>query len=415
MKTLAAAAFLALPVLLCGSASTQAPVALETRLAPAIAAARDTRDRLDAVAASPNPAALHDHLLQFRTKLAVIRSLTPDAPPARAQAQRLLEQAVDGAVRDAASPSRIADISARFEELFPTPGGAYAHIGDGLMSAVVPPPAPDATRARSAASTAEAQGHAASSQPELFYDGQGGRGRAPAAPQKSANASRPVSIRTSAPGRGGGALPSLAAKAVPAPPSAPGPVQNCEKALDGALLSVGGLCQYSPAGAAVLGGLLDAVKEQFMTVEGVALNVVFMLMGVVFAALTGGIGLILKILVALGMTVYAAYSLLPRLAAAVKALWNSKEGSAERYAATRTLSGLVGGLMIMALMGAVGVKLGSSLPASWEAKIASVNAAASAKFLPAGVSAMMAKFASASRLSWAAVSTSYSPRSCRSS
>lgn len=52
MKALAAASFLALPVLLRGSASAQVPVALETRLAPAIAAARDTRDRLDAVAAA---------------------------------------------------------------------------------------------------------------------------------------------------------------------------------------------------------------------------------------------------------------------------------------------------------------------------------------------------------------------------
>lgn len=388
MKTLGPALLLVLSVLSSAAAFAEPPAALEARLEPAIAAARDLRDRLDGAAATSDPAApdaraaVRELLRRLHAKLIVIRSLTPDAPPPRAQSLRMLEEAVDRSAREEPTAARLAEISTRFEELFPSPGGPRSFAG---VAPTPPPPSPGADRALSAVADAAARGRAAIGSPGLFYDGRASGNDAVAGPAQAVSAAaRPPA------GRG---VPAPAPAAAVPPPAA-GPVENCEKALAGALLSVDGLCRYSPAGASVLSGLLDAVREQFMTVTGVALNLVFMLMGIAFAALTGGIGLIVKLLFAVGMTAFAVYKLIPALTAAVKALWNSKEGSPERYAATRLLSGLLGGVLIMALMGAVGVKLGGALPASFGAKIASLNAKASAKLLPAGVTAMLAKFTS---------------------
>ncbi|MEK7382057.1 MAG: hypothetical protein AAB262_02095, partial [Elusimicrobiota bacterium] len=88
-------------------------------------------------------------------------------------------------------------------------------------------------------------------------------------------------------------------------------VENCQEALNGAMLSVGGLCKYSTVGAAVAAGMLDSIHQQLMTVEGVLSNIAFILLGLLFAMLSGGVGLIIKILFALGMAAWAIYALVP--------------------------------------------------------------------------------------------------------
>ncbi|MDO8756707.1 MAG: hypothetical protein Q7J64_01735, partial [Elusimicrobiota bacterium] len=172
-------------------------------------------------------------------------------------------------------------------------------------------------------------------------------------------------------------------------------VQNCQEALNGAVLSAGGLCKYSPVGASLLAGLLDAVHQQFGTAAGVVSNVIALLLGLLFGLMTGGVGLIIKILFALGMTLWAIYELVPLFAKAIKALWNSKPDSLERYAAIRQLSALAGGVLIMGLLAVVGGKIGPKIGASkfgtaMEARITGISTKVGAR-VPTRISAMLAK------------------------
>ncbi|HXT01471.1 MAG TPA: hypothetical protein VN915_12395, partial [Elusimicrobiota bacterium] len=185
--------------------------------------------------------------------------------------------------------------------------------------------------------------------------------------------------------------------------------QNCAEALNGAVFSVGRLCKYSPVGASLLAGLLDAVRQQFGTVEGILMNVGFMLLGLLFAAMTGGVGLIIKILFAVGMGAWAVYKLVPAFYAAIKALWNSKEGSVERYAAVRQLAGLVGGLIIMGLLAVLGGKIGKAYGPGLEAKISGVTSKFSAK-TPAWVAKMAAGLTAPAKAKLAAAEPELAPK-----
>ena len=158
-------------------------------------------------------------------------------------------------------------------------------------------------------------------------------------------------------------IPALA----PAPEAAVAPktdqaespaVQHCLDAVDGAMLPVGVLCRmgtYGPAAASVAAGALDAVKQQF-SASGLLMNAAFILMGVLMGLATGGWAVVLKIVVAVGMTGWAIWKLRPTVMKILKDLWNSAEGSRERYDAIRQLTALVGGIVIMGLLAALGGK-----------------------------------------------------------
>lgn len=197
------------------------------------------------------------------------------------------------------------------------------------------------------------------------------------------NAAR-LSLRGSIPA----ASPAPAARAAAA--AEPPDQANCEQALNNSHWSIEKLCRYSPMGAAALGGLVDALYQQFSG-KGLVMNIAFMLMGILMGALTGGAGILIKALFALGMSIWAVWKIAPQIYEAVKQLWNSKEGSVERYAAIRQLAALAGGIMIMALFTLIGGKLGKAMPEALESKLGAVSSGLSAR-LPAGVSAMMAKF-----------------------
>jgi hypothetical protein len=167
--------------------------------------------------------------------------------------------------------------------------------------------------------------------------------------------------------------------------------QNCEEALNGAMLSVGKVCKYSPWGAAALAGVLDAVHQQLLTVDGLLLNAGFMLLGLVLAATTGGVALIFKILLAIGMTAWAIYSLVPAFTKVIKELWDSKDGSIERYAAIRQLASLLGSVVIMGLLALLGGAAGKKWGPAMEAKVSALKAKIPPNKMTGGVTAMMAK------------------------
>ena len=154
-------------------------------------------------------------------------------------------------------------------------------------------------------------------------------------------------------------------------------------------------------GDAVRAGLLDAVREQFATPAGFVSNVLLPIMiGLVLAAATGGVGLILKILLALGMAAGTIFGLCPALWKEWRAYQRSKEGSAERYGALRRLSALVGGVVIMLLLagaggvaGKFGGRIGTALPASWTARLSLMSAKISA-IVPSGIAARFSQVAS---------------------
>ncbi|MDE2491646.1 MAG: hypothetical protein KGM24_12435, partial [Elusimicrobia bacterium] len=163
-------------------------------------------------------------------------------------------------------------------------------------------------------------------------------------------------------------------------------VGNCEEALNGSLLNVGRLCKYAGPigvyGAPILAGILDAVKQQLGTAQGLIMNAAFMLLGLVFGLLSGGIGLLAKVLFAVGMSVWAWFSLLPQ----IKKLWhdwkNSAHGSVDAYRVIRQFAGLVGGVVIMALLAAVGGAVaGKVVPAAFEARLASLTEGIHVPFL----------------------------------
>jgi hypothetical protein len=203
--------------------------------------------------------------------------------------------------------------------------------------------------------------------------------------------------------------------AVPAAPAAAAPVKkpeppvtpevsHCMQAMNGSMMNMGRLCKYTPTGAAVLAGLLDTVREQF-TGKGLAANIAFLLMGLVMTAMTGGAWAIVKGLIAIGLSIWAAYKLVPAIAKAAYNAWNAASGSVDKYRAIRQLSSLVGGIVLMALMTWLGGKIGKTefmtskatamkgAAAGFGAKIAdsSLGRLAAKAKLPDGVSAMMAK------------------------
>ncbi|MCX5794757.1 MAG: hypothetical protein NTY77_04610 [Elusimicrobia bacterium] len=180
-------------------------------------------------------------------------------------------------------------------------------------------------------------------------------------------------------------LPAAAkTAAAPAPAPAPAPsqdeiaAQNCQEALNGALLSgtLSGLCKKGAvgrSGAVILAGVLDTIRQQFGTVSGILTNIGFMLLGLLMGALTGGVGLIIKIIIALGMGIWALMKLVPAFVKAFKAFFDAKEGSVERYVAIRQLAALFTGVAIMIVMAIIGAKIGKMQKVqAFQAKLATV-------------------------------------------
>jgi hypothetical protein len=167
------------------------------------------------------------------------------------------------------------------------------------------------------------------------------------------------------------ALPPKASSPAPKPAAAPTAQAAPESAETRACLeavkdhsSVAGLCKSSPTVAPLLAGLLEALQEQFGTVQGVVMNLAFMLLGLVLSALSG-VGVIAKIVVGLASLVMLAGTLWPlikQLGSAVSDLWNTKAGDLRHSQALVTTGKTGGTVLILALMAVLGGKLGKSGP-----------------------------------------------------
>lgn len=205
------------------------------------------------------------------------------------------------------------------------------------------------------------------------FDGTGcAAGVAPSASQPNGPAQAgPAAVVSGAATQGGGTSPRIDRGVVPAvsdaAPSLPPAAQSCIAAVNGPdpknpqHPTIAGMCEKHSTFAPLLAGLLDSIREQFGTVSGIVTNLAFMLFGLVVSVLTGGVALILKLLMLLGMTA-ALWAMVQELIAAISAYRSAKEGSVESFQALKKMGTVGGGVLIMILMGLIGFGAGKTKP-----------------------------------------------------
>jgi hypothetical protein len=160
------------------------------------------------------------------------------------------------------------------------------------------------------------------------------------------------------------AAPPPSSKVSPAapPPAVQSPETSaCLQATEGHS-SVADLCRSSPTIAPLLAGLLEALEEQFGTVQGLVVNLAYLLLGLVLSALSG-FGLIAKVVVglaSLAMLVGTIYPLLKQGYDAVKELMNTDAGDVRHSRSLLSIGKLGGTVLIMALMAAIGYGVGKT-------------------------------------------------------
>lgn len=190
-----------------------------------------------------------------------------------------------------------------------------------------------------------------------FWDGNTRHGSLTAAPE-------PVYAGASAPAREApafGAVPAIGrAVRIPAPHAEPEGV-HCEQAL-AHYPTAARLCDSHPTIAPLLAGLLDAFRQQFGTLKGIAENLLWVLLSVLITAISGfgAVARIAMSVVSLGLSAWMLWPLIEQGYGAVKGLRRSAPGTQERYASLFSL-GVVGGtVLVLALMTAAGYAIGKS-------------------------------------------------------
>lgn len=146
------------------------------------------------------------------------------------------------------------------------------------------------------------------------------------------------------------------------------------------------LCPGFPNMTPVLGGLLDALWRQFATAQGIALNLAFLLLGMILSVVAsmGVVALGAVILIVLALLAATVGPLTKECEDAVKAWLNSKPGTA---AHSRALF-KVGSLLSLAVMTLVGMKIGRTATA--KATVASWQATLSSKMTSLGITKKVA-------------------------
>lgn len=151
------------------------------------------------------------------------------------------------------------------------------------------------------------------------------------------------------------------------------------------------MCKDSPNLAPLLAGFMEALKEQFGTIEGLATNLAFMLLGLVLSALSG-FGLIAKVavsLVSFGFLIYTLGPLIKQGISATADWWKAKDGSTMKFDALLRMGKIGGSVMIMALMAAIGWGVGKTKPG--KAAMSSVSSAVSSKLVSTGIAGKVGK------------------------
>lgn len=152
-----------------------------------------------------------------------------------------------------------------------------------------------------------------------------------------------------------------------------------------------GLCGTQPQAALLLAGLMDAVKQQFGTLQGLGTVVIFALAGLLLAA-ASGLGLIAKAittLLAAGMMIEGAIPLLKESYRSFGDWLSSAAGSREQGLALRRVGQAGGAVLLMVAMAVIGGRIGKT-PAA-KAIAANTEAVYSTMFnklgLPGGLAA----------------------------
>ncbi|MFI5349748.1 MAG: hypothetical protein ACHQ2Z_09405 [Elusimicrobiota bacterium] len=116
------------------------------------------------------------------------------------------------------------------------------------------------------------------------------------------------------------------------------------------------MCKDHPDIAPFLGGMLDALKDQFGSLGAVAMNIGFLIVGLLLSALSG-FGLVAKIVVSLASFAMLIGTIGPLLAKGGEAVWDlvhSKAEDAKHAQAMMSIGKVSGAVLIMALMAALG-------------------------------------------------------------
>lgn len=119
------------------------------------------------------------------------------------------------------------------------------------------------------------------------------------------------------------------------------------------------MCRNHPNLAPLIAGLLDALKQQFGTLTGILMNIFFFIFGLLSAVVTGGVGLILKLIGLIGMG-WGIWMALKGIVGGVRQYLGHPEGTVERAAGLRQVGVAGGGLLIMVMMALAGFGLGKT-------------------------------------------------------
>ncbi|MBI3564054.1 MAG: diguanylate cyclase [Elusimicrobia bacterium] len=366
---------------------------------------------------------------------AVARSAPGKAPKVRALAKSAAEaSALEAAftapgaqVLPAASAAplvkRVRDIASAYAALFPETAWT---VGAG-SAAGVPPAlrrAPDAPRSLAGASRAAVD-------PSRYFEGVSARSaladpRAGPAMLSShgpamlashgpaAVSARPTPALTNARASfsAGGvsrnapaAVPAPLAARVPAAPPAPTEATACAAALS-ENPTFAKMCADHPTIAPLLAGVVQAFHDQFLTKEGLLQNLLFMVIGIALAAMSG-FGLVAKLvtsLISFGLMGWTIWELLKQGGLAALTIAKTDKTDARHAGALKEVGNVVGTVLILALFAALGYAAGKSKPAAGAMEVMTnklgealgnagfvKGAAAADAALPAGARAALAR------------------------
>lgn len=372
--------FLLAPLSSAGASAVAQPVADASSAVPAAArqlsvlsaAVRPLERDYAAAARRPVAPALRELGVRLAAVEAAMARSSPDKAPkvralvksaAEASAQEASFAPADGQVLPAASAAplvkRVRDLAAAYAALFPESAGTAS---GGATAAPPVRRAPDAPRALSGTKGAALD-------PARFFDNAATRS-APTDPRPG-----PPMLRSHGPAlapapaikTSGGAAPTVPApvpaRAAPSAAAAPTETTACAAALaqDPTFAK---MCGDHPTLAPLLAGVVQAFHDQFLTKEGLLQNLLFMVIGVALAALSG-FGLVAKLvasLVSFGLIGWTIWELLKQGGLAALTIAKTDKTDARHAGALKEVGNVVGTVLILSLFAALGYAAGKWKP-----------------------------------------------------
>ncbi|MCX5796442.1 MAG: hypothetical protein NTY77_13195 [Elusimicrobia bacterium] len=278
---------------------------------------------------------------------------------------------------------RLEEVAALLGRMFPG-----TTVGGAVPTQAVRPPA-ELKKAQAVVDPQRWNAAVDGSQGRRFWDLDTAAGRLNAGAVSSTGGSGAASPRTSRTMKG------LKLQDVPAFGESPAPqpaedaekdrlAAPCRQAL-GAHPQIAGLCREHPTLAPLIAGVVEAFKAQFGTIQGIATNLMFLVLGLVMSALSG-FGLVAKVAVSLASLGMLAATLGPLFKEgwdASRALLQAGVGTLQKSQSLLRLGQVGGTVLVLALMSAIGYGVGKTKPG--RAAIDSMTSALSAQMSRLGV------------------------------